>query len=148
MYTNWAEAQEQIVGWKGPRYKKFPTREEAENFVRSAGPIKPTPISAASRNNASHDELDDDFSEDELADEHDSKRSKYLLPREKAPTHRTGAVKLDIEGNSLKSTAFPSSADAAGAGVLRIYTDGSSLGNGKYGARAGLGVYFGPGDPR
>ncbi|RGP68014.1 ribonuclease h1 [Fusarium longipes] len=33
-------------------------------------------------------------------------------------------------------------------GMIKIYTDGSSLGNGKPGSRAGLGVYFGPGDER
>ena len=31
---------------------------------------------------------------------------------------------------------------------LRIYTDGSSLRNGQLGALAGIGVYFGPCDPR
>ena len=39
-------------------------------------------------------------------------------------------------------------AKATDDGVLRIYTDGSSLANGKAGSRAGLGVYFGDGDPR
>ena len=33
-------------------------------------------------------------------------------------------------------------------GVLRIYTDGSSLKNGQGGAVGGIGVYFGDGDPR
>jgi ribonuclease HI len=33
-------------------------------------------------------------------------------------------------------------------GMLTIYTDGSSLRNGQAGARAGVGVFFGPGDPR
>ena len=32
--------------------------------------------------------------------------------------------------------------------MLRIYTDGSSLRNGQAGARAGVGVYFGPQDPK
>lgn len=32
--------------------------------------------------------------------------------------------------------------------VLRIHTDGSSLGNGTVGAFAGIGVYFGPDDER
>jgi ribonuclease HI len=36
----------------------------------------------------------------------------------------------------------------AEGGVLKIYTDGSSLGNGAKGATAGVGVYFGPRDPR
>src|SRR5690606_36998807 len=34
------------------------------------------------------------------------------------------------------------------ADPLTIYTDGSALGNGKNGARAGVGVYFGPNDSR
>ncbi len=36
----------------------------------------------------------------------------------------------------------------AQTGILRIHTDGSSLGNGNAGAFAGVGVYFGPRDPR
>ncbi|KAJ1985241.1 hypothetical protein H4R33_004130 [Dimargaris cristalligena] len=31
---------------------------------------------------------------------------------------------------------------------LRVYTDGAATNNGRRNARAGLGVYFGPGDPR
>jgi ribonuclease HI len=34
------------------------------------------------------------------------------------------------------------------AGILRIYTDGSSLGNGREGAVSGVGVYFGDDDER
>ena len=33
-------------------------------------------------------------------------------------------------------------------GALKIYTDGSSRGNGQAGSRAGFGVFFGPNDPR
>jgi ribonuclease HI len=33
-------------------------------------------------------------------------------------------------------------------GLARIYTDGSCLGNGKQGCFAGIGVFFGPDDPR
>lgn len=36
----------------------------------------------------------------------------------------------------------------AQTGPIRVYTDGSSLGNGKTGALAGVGVYFGPSDKR
>jgi ribonuclease HI len=35
VYTDWGLAQEAIVGWKGPKYKKFDTRAEAEEFVRT-----------------------------------------------------------------------------------------------------------------
>lgn len=34
------------------------------------------------------------------------------------------------------------------SGMLRVYTDGSSLSNGAAGARAGVGVFFGPSDDR
>ena len=37
---------------------------------------------------------------------------------------------------------------AKSAGILRIYTDGSSLGNGQRGAVSGVGVYFGANDDR
>lgn len=33
-------------------------------------------------------------------------------------------------------------------GMLKVWTDGSSLGNGHRGAKSGVGVYFGPNDPR
>ena len=35
-----------------------------------------------------------------------------------------------------------------GADVLRVYTDGSSLSNGRVNAVAGVGVFFGEGDSR
>ncbi len=52
----------------------------------------------------------------------------------KTQEHRQ-ATKLQVTGDTQ-------------TGILRIHTDGSSLGNGKAGAFAGVGVYFGPGDSR
>jgi len=37
VYDTWTAAQEQIRDVKGPKYKKFGTREEAEDFVRGGG---------------------------------------------------------------------------------------------------------------
>jgi ribonuclease HI len=37
VYVTWTEASEQIKDVKGPKYKKFGTREEAEEFVRTGG---------------------------------------------------------------------------------------------------------------
>lgn len=47
-------------------------------------------------------------------------------------------------GSKTKLSEQPSVVD----GIVRIYTDGSSLANGKAGSRAGVGVYFGDGDAR
>ncbi len=111
VYTEWSAAQEAIVGWKGPKFKKFDTRTEAEAFVRSYG--------AASRAakqplfDADADEEEDEFQEP---------------PAKKVKN----AVKLANSRN----------------GVVVVYTDGSSLGNGRAGATAGVGVYFGDSDSR
>jgi ribonuclease HI len=37
VYEEWESAQEQIKEVKGPKYKKFATRKEAEEFVRTGG---------------------------------------------------------------------------------------------------------------
>lgn len=56
--------------------------------------------------------------------------------------------KLEYKSEELmnatkKLTKAPDATD-----MLNIWTDGSSLGNGKLGSAAGIGVYFGPGDSR
>lgn len=55
----------------------------------------------------------------------------------------TGKVEYKSQAQKERKIMVPKP-----AGVLRIYTDGSSLGNGQYGAVSGVGVYFGAGDDR
>lgn len=93
MYEDWALAAEQIKDVKGPKYKRFATREEAEEFVRTGGKSSGTPAGA------------------------NAPAAKKLKAGQKDST-------------------------------LHVYTDGSSRGNGKKGALAGVGVFFGDGDPR
>ena len=59
---------------------------------------------------------------------------------------RTGEVvyKRPTQKNATKLQAVAPSPDS----MLRVHTDGSSLGNGKVGAMSGVGVYFGPMDER
>jgi ribonuclease HI len=38
VYTDWSDAQEQIVGYKQPKYKKFATLAEAVEFVQKTIP--------------------------------------------------------------------------------------------------------------
>ncbi|KAK8094511.1 RNase H domain protein [Apiospora hydei] len=100
IYTDWDIAAEAIKGWKGPKYKKFDTRAEAVEYIRTHG-----------------NEAGQSFIKDE-AIEPPAKKSKRSA------------------GSSSK------------AGALHIYTDGSSLSNGRAGAVAGVGVFFGAGDSR
>ncbi|KAI0154480.1 ribonuclease H-like protein [Hypoxylon sp. FL1284] len=102
VYTDWDTASLAIKGWKGPKYKRFDTREDAENYIRAHG-------DAAAQATLGED-----------ADEPPAKKSK-----------KTTTVEI------------PDAPD-----VLHVYTDGSSLANGRAGAVAGVGVWFGEGDKR
>lgn len=148
VYSDWAKAQEQIRGFARPRYKKFSTRAEAEEFVRlgqesgsATGTTGSLPGAPGMTEENPRDEngvelpagtgplppgAEDGFDPNILLD----------------PT--TGKVVYKTKEQKTATKAMPTSSP----GMLRIYTDGSSLRNGSNIARAGIGVYFGPGDSR
>lgn len=95
VYEDWNEAKEQIKDVKGPKYRKFTTREEAEEFVRTGG-----------------------------------KSSKVVKEEDGDGEPITKKVKRGVDE------------------MMQVWTDGSSRGNGKTGAEAGVGVYFDIADPR
>lgn len=86
---------------------------------------------------------DEDPSENEAEPPPPSKRPKRMSTKEAEFESQTPQTAVTIERNALNQ--LPSMANPD---ILIIYTDGSSLGNGKVGARAGVGVYFGKDDPR
>ena len=59
---------------------------------------------------------------------------------------QSGALVHKTEEEKAKIKTIP--VEKSPPGMLRIFTDGSSLRNGTAGARAGVGVYFGPQDPK
>ncbi|GAM40703.1 hypothetical protein TCE0_039f13255 [Talaromyces pinophilus] len=147
VYSNWAEAQEQIKGFTRPRYKKFDTRKEAEEFVRmveenpsiKSSLQRPGGLTTTNPTNAANGDsaipaafaplppgAEDGFDPNVLLDP------------------KTGKVVYKEPEQKLATKAKPTGPP----GMLRIYTDGSSLGNGKKIAQAGVGVYFGPNDTR
>lgn len=105
VYTDWDTASLAIKGWKGPKYKRFDTREDAENYIRAHG-------DAAAQATLGKN-----------GDEPPAKKSKKTTATE-------GLQVLDEPD------------------VIHVYTDGSSLSNGRAGAVAGVGVWFGEGDKR
>ncbi|KAG6360238.1 hypothetical protein INS49_011294 [Diaporthe citri] len=120
VYTEWSEAQAAYVGVKAPKYKKFETREAAEEWIQSiqlsAGPAPEETF---------------DF-EDEDEDEEDDAG---VSPAAKRTKLSSDEIALAITGETVED-------------LLEIYTDGSTLSNGQTGAVAGVGVFFGDGDPR
>lgn len=144
VYTDWTVAQEQIRGFSRPRYRKFSTREEAEEFVNAG-------------NEGASASLD--FGVPGLTDEtpKDAAGVEYAPGEGPLPTGAEDGfdpnVLLDPTTGKMvykpvaKKTATKTRV-AGIPGMLRIYTDGSSLRNGTKLASAGVGVYFGPGDSR
>ncbi|KAG4430713.1 hypothetical protein IFR05_013801 [Cadophora sp. M221] len=113
VYTEWTDAQMQINGTKNPKYKKFETRKEAEEFVKSGG-----------------------------------KGAKKAEAANGTKTVREKKAK-DVEEDEPSAKRSRTSASSESKGKwLRIYTDGSALGNGRMGAVAGVGVFFGVDDKR
>lgn len=170
VYSDWPSAQKQIVGWTKPRHKCFASRAEAEKFVRDGqrntvsgtetehrqspmtyisemAPSKKekTPVPKKQKKNEppTVSYVAEDFEPGTgplppgAEDGFDpniflsavSGQVEYKSDRQKQ------ALKLQANGPSE-------------SGMLRIYTDGSSLSNGAAGARAGVGVFFGPSDDR
>lgn len=166
VYTEWTKAQEQIAGWKGPKYKKFATRAEAEEFVRNGG-AKSIPVASQAktkpRPKSKRGVVEEDDSESATLQPAAKRLRKSGLSVEIPPNQLDSeedqaGEDFDIEGfedfedsevGVVASYAVAKKPQRAVLGnAIRIYTDGSSLSNGKVGARAGVGVFFGHGDGR
>ncbi|EGD90296.2 hypothetical protein H112_01751 [Trichophyton rubrum D6] len=144
VYTDWAKAQDQVRGFRGPRYRKFSTREAAEAFVRNGQttsnkdslPGAPGLMEGNPKDNAGDEYAagtgplppgaEDGFDPNILLD----------------PTTGKIVYKTPEQKQERKIQPKPSGPP----GMLKIYTDGSALRNGTSQARAGVGVYFGPDD--
>ncbi|KAM3503067.1 hypothetical protein MY11210_008850 [Beauveria gryllotalpidicola] len=118
IFNEWDDAAEAIKGVKGPKYKRFSSRAEAVDYIREYGSMEAV-----------------------------------MALGERLTATTTGGTKIDMPTQVKKPTKTtrvppPLALPQAPAGLIRVYTDGSSLANGKSGARAGVGVFFGPGDER
>ncbi|KAL4905366.1 Caulimovirus viroplasmin-domain-containing protein [Aspergillus multicolor] len=149
VYTNWANAQDQIRGFQKPRYKKFSTREEAEEFVKLGGEFVQFASSTDTKlpgapgltSDAPKDQQGTSFQPGEgplPPGAEDGFDPNVLLDP------KTGKVVYKTDEQKAATKTQPKGPP----GMLRIYTDGSSLKNGRVQAMAGVGVYFGPGDSR
>lgn len=108
------------MGVKAPKYKKFETREAAEEWIQSIQ------LSAGPAPEETFDFEDEDEEDDDEAG---------VSPAAKRTKLSSDEIALAITGETVED-------------LLEIYTDGSTLSNGQTGAVAGVGVFFGDGDPR
>lgn len=138
IYTDWDTANnEAILGGKGPKYKKFSTRTEAENFIRQNGSLHTIRSLGLLPDEGDDDE--DDADDDEAV----GGGGALLSAGTKIKTEPSGHVNIlrNPDGLGMPDAGFHDR-------VLHIYTDGSSKRNGMATARGGVGVFFGHDDPR
>lgn len=175
VYTDWSSAQAQITGITKPRHKSFASRAEAEAFI-NAGKAYGKPLAAAAATQLDADMPKRQFSGSQATKADKAPAGKKqkkngavakgvepdengLYPPGYGPlpedaddgfderlilNPETGLIEYKTEEQMNATKAVP----APDHNTLRIWTDGSSLGNGKLGSTAGIGVYFGPGDSR
>ncbi|KAF2363007.1 Ribonuclease H1 N-terminal [Trinorchestia longiramus] len=159
IYTEWSECQKQVQGFKCPQFKKFATREEAEDFVaqRVQGVIdkrakKTDSNSSSSVEPATKKKKTDDGSAAATANQEKSdstsakdKGKKRALSAEKDDA----AVAESAIKKRVKELPVPDKKNFQidEDGNVVVYTDGCCEMNGRNGARAGIGVYFGPENP-
>ena len=148
IYTDWPTAQKQITGWSKPAHKCFSTRAEAQRFLEGDGAnddlIAQLESAAKKSKKGGKGKEAPDFTYEPgvglPVGAEDGFDPNILL--------QAGTGNVIIKGRAQKAATKLHSTGPVAGGMTRVYTDGSSLGNGKQGAFAGVGVYFGPADQR
>ncbi|NXN20487.1 RNH1 Ribonuclease, partial [Nycticryphes semicollaris] len=139
VYRTWAECQEQVNKFPSASFKKFATEKDAWAFVRQQQPEAAgahSPPAVTQENSSQREEPEINVLccntckrpyEQSTNEEHVAKRVKH---DEVYPAPTVSEDKFSYMGD-----------------FAVVYTDGCCSGNGRNRARAGIGVYWGPGHP-
>ena len=151
VFETWDACLASVDRWPGAKYKSFPTRAEAESFVRH-------PVYKTGGGGGTTSTKDDDGA---VAVKNASTTSgaKKSIGAGSGKTTKDAAVMTDEQRGRLftssgrlgSSRESIQAAESAAAGLTIeldtvMYADGSSLANGRAEARAGYGVYIVPSD--
>ncbi|KAI9178685.1 hypothetical protein H9P43_005347 [Blastocladiella emersonii ATCC 22665] len=157
VFTTWAACEAQVKGFSGPVFKKFTSHAEAAAFASGSGVSASTSRSSGtssssssrstpySRPTPSTSKLSSSSSADPPV--HYAVSAWTFDPTDLVQPTTARRTTATISGAEYAASAFPSAGNG-GKGPTVVYTDGSCMGNGQRGGRAGIGAYFGPGDSR
>ncbi|XP_017837505.1 ribonuclease H1 [Drosophila busckii] len=165
IYANWTQCEQQVKGFKGAIYKKFNTRQEAEEFVNpnQSGACQNYAAEAVSKqeqhtDNADYWPEDVEHTEDAVTEEDlmaamnevEGFTTSATGPKRKAYDDGTALSKSKHPRHVCKVEEIVALKQIGGhefsldsGGYVIVYTDGSCLNNGRTNACAGFGVYFG-----
>jgi len=150
VFTSWDECNAQVAGYSGAVFRRFDTAAEAQAFSRGHSNHQPAPVSAPHyyapptppRQQPQPQYHAAPVSVKRSYDDADYDQQGSLSPSIPAKRHNTGA--------QASSSAQPASATITTSSSAKqvVYCDGAAKGNGRTGAVAGVGVFFGHGDAR
>ncbi|KAL5373788.1 hypothetical protein DPSP01_012405 [Paraphaeosphaeria sporulosa] len=171
VYMDWPAVLEQVTGFKGAKQKRFDTWEEAQAFVSEAqhggasshttstpislnGHVDSTTPSEVESRKSTKKQKQNDGSAVPTATNGDYEPGTGPLPPDaedgfdrRIKHGRPDGPEIEYKTQEeLSLRKFQPTGDFEG--VLEVYTDGASKGNGQLGAYAGFGIWFGPNDPR
>lgn len=121
VFLTWDECRAQVDRFPAARFKKFATEEEAWAFVRSASPSDSGEEPQVKASKRLHEPLDEGEKAEPCA--------KHVRQSTEPPP-------------PVSKDSFSYMGDS-----VVVYTDGCCSSNGRKRARAGIGVYWGPGHP-
>ncbi|XP_002730361.1 ribonuclease H1-like [Saccoglossus kowalevskii] len=166
VYNTWPECEKQVKEFPKARYKKFPLLSQAWEFVKQS-PGKTWQSRAANpQTQASSPTVplaDSALSNVNGKPSKSSGRTQLIPPSSCSccPVHTSGGShhhhlppppqqqhKRPISTSSHQQQNKRAKIDVNKADRVAVYTDGCCTSNGRRGARAGLGVYWGPCHPR
>ncbi|NXN93388.1 RNH1 Ribonuclease, partial [Rhinopomastus cyanomelas] len=143
VYRTWAECQEQVNKFPSASFKKFSTEKEAWTFVRSGLPGQQQQPESAGEHSPP-DVTHEDGSQKEEPETLCCNTCKRPYEQSTSEEHVAKRVKHDkvYSAPIVSEDKFSYMGDFA-----VVYTDGCCSSNGRSRARAGIGVYWGPGHP-
>ncbi|KAJ2996394.1 Ribonuclease H1 [Globomyces sp. JEL0801] len=129
VFNNWNDCKEQTDGFSGAVYKSFTSFEEASTFATGGISTKKYRKFISKQSKSTPKEISGNSTK---------KYGQFISNSTPKETSSQGMLK-ELEKMKLHN---------GDVNVVEVYTDGSCVGNGKRGAKAGLGVWFGPNDSR
>ncbi|XP_033644840.1 ribonuclease H1-like [Asterias rubens] len=171
VFESWDECKSNVDGFQGARYKKFGTAQEAWDFVNASDDPNPyfqkghqsqggkyhKNYSAPSSSNYSKKSVAASYAPASIGYEpqqikyipqssYSTKRKHDLEPEYASSSFTYQSKKIRSSSTCSSSSSSRSSSSSSpplGIGRAVVYTDGSCESNGRRGARAGVGVYWG-----
>lgn len=160
IFNNWERAKREVEGFSKPVFKKFKTKEEAEYFMETGKPMEEmamlnviprgrSRIVSLTRLHKPHPKRQ--LSQQPKRESNQSKRQSSQSRRQSnrirsASKRRSSLIRSlsKTQSNIIRIKSKSVSKD----NILKIFTDGSSINNGKKDCKASYAVWFGDDDNR